>query len=119
MVSLLVLNVLFICLAAYGLWGAFWVWQPGANPPQWAPLFGSLSHLRSIRAQGDNATIIHGFLSYRISIDGALSPPFLDWTQFFLLLLVVLDASALLYYYGARIFKSIRRIPADTDEKAP
>jgi len=105
-ITLVILNALLLFIAAYGLLGAFWVWQPGADPPQWVPLFGAQSYLRSIKNHGYDATLVYGFLTYRVDIwiDGVqkLGVTRFDWTQFSLILLAVLDSWALIDFLRSR-----------------
>jgi len=102
----LILNFLLLLIAAYGLWGAFWVWQPGADPPQWAPLFGAQSYLQSIKDRGYNATLVYGFLTYRVDvwINGGqrLGVVRFDWTQFSLILLAIVDGWLLFGFLRSR-----------------
>jgi hypothetical protein len=109
LVALLGLNALLIAIALYGVYGAVWIWQPGATPPQWAPLFGSQSYLLSLRTKGYNCTVVYEFLTYRIeyrSGAGSVSgPAIFDWTQFSLLLLAVSDILVLVYLLRLRIGK--------------
>jgi len=100
------LNGLLLFIAAYGLWGAFWIWQPGADPPQWAPLFGAQSYLESIKNRGYDATLVYGFLTYRVDIwiseVQKLGVIRFDWTQFSLILLAFLDGWTLIDFLRLR-----------------
>jgi len=101
-----ILNVLLLFIAAYGLWGAFWIWQPGADPPQWVPLFGAQSYLQSIKNRGYDAALVYGFLSYRVDIwdDGVqkVGATRFDWTQFSLILLAFFDGWTLIDFLRSR-----------------
>ena len=105
-ITFLILNALLLLIAAYGVWGAFWIWQPGADPPQWAPLFGTQSYLQSVLDHGYNATIVYGFLTYRVDIwvDGTqkLGVTRFDWTQFALILLSIFDCWTLIDFLRTR-----------------
>lgn len=106
-IAFVILNVLLLLIAAYGLWGAFWIWQPGAEPvPQYAPLFGSQSYLQSVKNRGYNATLVYGFLTYRVDIwiNGAqkLGVARFDWTQFSLILLAFFDSWTLIHFLISR-----------------
>jgi len=105
-IAFVILNALLLFIAAYGVWGAFWVWQPGAEPPQWAPLFGSQSYLQSIKNRGYNATLVYGFLTYRVDIwiSGVqkLGVIRFDWTQFSLILLAFFDSWTLINFLRSR-----------------
>jgi len=105
-IAFMILNALLLFIAAYGVWGAFWIWQPGAEPPQWAPLFGSQSYLQSIKNRGYNATLVYGFLTYRVDIwIGAvqkLGVIRFDWTQFSLILLAFFDSWTLINFLRSR-----------------
>jgi len=105
-IALVILNLLLAFIAAYGLWGAFWIWQPGADPPQWVPLFGALSYLQSIKNRGYNATLVYGFLTYRVDlwINGVqrVGLTRFDWTQFSLMLLAILDGWMLIDFLRSR-----------------
>jgi len=105
MIVFAILNGLLLFFAAYGVWGAFWVWQPGAEPPQWAPLFGSQSYLQSVKDRGYNATLVYGFLTYRVDIwiNGAqLGVTRFDWTQLSLILLAFFDSWTLIDFLRSR-----------------
>jgi len=107
LIAFVILNALLLFFAAYGVWGAFWVWQPGAEPvPQYAPLFGSQSYLQSVKNQGYNATLVYGFLTYRVDIwiNGVqkLGVTRFDWTQFSLILLAFFDSWALIDFLRSR-----------------
>jgi len=106
MIAFAILNGLLLFFAAYSVWGAFWVWQPGAEPPQWAPLFGSQSYLQSIKNRGYNATLVYGFLTYRVDIwiGGVqkLGVIRFDWTQFSLILLAFFDSWTLINFLRSR-----------------
>jgi len=106
LIAFVILNVLLLFIAAYGLWGAFWVWQPGAEPAQWAPLFGSQSYLQSVKNRGYNATLVYGFFTYRVDIwvGGVqkLGVTRFDWTQFSLILLAFLDGWTLIDFLRLR-----------------
>jgi len=101
-----VLNVLLLFIACYGLWGAFWIWQPGADPPQWVPLFGAQSYLQSVENRGYDATLVYGVLTYRVDIwiDGVqkLGVTRFDWTQFSFILLAFLDGWTLIDFFRSR-----------------
>jgi len=105
-IAFVILNALLLFIAAYGVWGAFWVWQPGAEPPQWAPLFGSQSYLQSVKNQGYNAILVYGFLTYRVDIwmNGVqkLGVTRFDWTQFSLILLAIFDSWTLIDFLRSR-----------------
>jgi len=105
-IAFVILNALLLFIAAYGVWGAFWVWQLGAEPPQWAPLFGSQSYLQSIKNRGYNATLVYGFLTYRVDIwiGGVqkLGVIRFDWTQFSLILLAFFDSWTLINFLRSR-----------------
>jgi hypothetical protein len=105
-IAFVILNALLLFFAAYGVWGAFWVWQPGADPPQWSPLFGSQSYLQSIENRGYNATLVYGFLIYRVDIwiGGVhkLGVTRFDWTQFSLILLAFFDSWTLIDFLRSR-----------------
>jgi len=106
LISLLLLNALLLFISIYGLFGAFWVWQPGAAPAQWVPLFGANSYLQAVQNSGYNASLVYGFLTYRVDIwvNGNSEPGVIrfDWTQFFLILLVVLDGWTLASFLKSR-----------------
>jgi hypothetical protein len=106
LIVFVILNVLLLFFAVYGVWGAFWVWQPGAEPAQWAPLFGSQSYLQSVKNRGYNATLVYGFITYRVDIwiDGVqqFGVPRFDWTQFSLILLAFLDGWTLMGFLRSR-----------------
>jgi len=106
LIAFVILNALLFFIAAYGVWGAFWIWQPGAEPPQWAPLFGSQSYLQSIKNRGYNATLVYGFLTYRVDIwiGGVqkLGVIRFDWTQFSLILLAFFDSWTLIDFFRSR-----------------
>jgi len=105
-IALLILNILLLTMAAYGVWGAFWIWQPGADPPQWVPLFGTQSYLQSVKNRGYNATLVYGFLTYRVDIwtDGVqkVGVTRFDWTQFSLILLAIIDCWTLIDFLRSR-----------------
>lgn len=106
LIGLLLLNAVLLLVAVYGLWGEFWVWQPGAAPPQWVPLFGANSYLQSVKNRGYDATLVYGFLTYRVDIrsNGVNQPSVtrFDWTQFSLFLLVVFDTWFLVDFLRSR-----------------
>jgi len=106
LIAFVILNILLLLIAAYGLWGAFWIWQPGAEPPQWAPLFGSQSYLQSVKDRGYNATLVYGFLTYRVDIwiNGVqkLGVARFDWTQLSLILLAFFDGWTLIDFLRLR-----------------
>jgi hypothetical protein len=114
-IALVILNALLLFIAVYGLWGAFWVWQPGAEPPQWAPLYGSQSYLQHViqklkdypnHYNVTNAVLVYGFLSYRIDvwINGVqkVGATRFDWTQFSLILLAFFDGWTLIDFLRSR-----------------
>lgn len=105
-IALVILNALLLFIAAYGVWGAFWIWQPGADPPQLVPLFGAQSYLESVKNRGYNATIVYGFLTYHVDIwvDGTqkLGVTRFDWTQFALILLAIFDGWTLIDFLRTR-----------------
>jgi len=110
LVVLVAANILLALAAFYGVFGAFWVWQPGTSPyPSWVPLFGSQSYLASLKAEGLDCSIVYEVLSYRISyvnnVGQVFGPAIFDWTQFFILLLVIIDVGALVYFLKPRIMK--------------
>ena len=104
---LLVSNVLLLLLAIYGVYGAFWIWQPAATPPQWVPLFGSQSYLLSLKNNGYDATTVYGFLTFRIDYvtekGKTTGVSIFDWTQFSLLLLAVSDICILLFFLKSKM----------------
>lgn len=114
-IAFVILNALLLFLAAYGVWGAFWIWQPGAEPPQDAPLYGSQSYLQHViqKLKGypnyynvTNAVLVYGFLSYRVDvwIDGVqkVGATRFDWTQFSLILLAFFDSWTLIDFLRSR-----------------
>ncbi len=106
-ILVLVSNVLLLLLALYGVYGAFWVLQPGSKPPEWTPLYGSQSYLASLRNYGYEATIDFGFLTYRMNYvagEGKITGvSILDWTQLSLLLLAILDICVLLFFVKSKM----------------
>jgi len=109
----MILNALLLFIAAYGVWGAFLVWQPGAEPPQWAPLYGSQSYLQhvmqTLKDKGydvTNTALVYGFLSYRVDfcINGVqkIGATRFDWTQFSLILLAFFDSWTLIDFLRSR-----------------
>jgi len=112
-IALVILNALLLFIAAYGVWGAFWIWQPGADPPQLVPLYGSQSYIQSVvqtlEHKGYNVTtaaLVYGFLTYHVDIwvDGTqkLGVTRFDWTQFALTLLAIFDGWTLIDFLRTR-----------------
>jgi hypothetical protein len=105
-IAFVIWNVLLLFIAVYGLWGAFWIWQPGADPPQWVPLFGVQSYLQSIENRGYIATLVYGVLTYRVDIWSGgvqkLGVTRLDWTQLSLIILAFLDCWTLIDFLRSR-----------------
>ena len=106
LIGLLLLNALLLLVAIYGLWGQLWVWQPGSAPPQWVPLFGANSYLQAIKNRGYDATLVYGFLTYRVDIwvNGVNQPGVtrFDWTQFSIILLIALNSWILVDFLRTR-----------------
>jgi len=109
LIILLIFNILLLFLAIYGFLGTFWVWQPGASPPQLVPLFGAQSYLQSLKNRGYNVTLVYGFLTYRVDIwaNGVQSLDVVrfDWAQFSLVLLAVVDIWVLIGFLKSRNWK--------------
>jgi len=105
-IAFVIWNALLLFIAVYGVWGAFWIWQPGADPPQDVPLFGSQSYLLSIENRGYTATLVYGVLTYRVDIWSGgvqkLGVTRLDWTQLSLILLAFLDSWTLIDFLRSR-----------------
>jgi len=109
LIALISLNVLLVCLAFYGVFGAVWIWQVGSSLPTWVPLFGSQSYLANVQAEEFNCSIAYGFLNYKIAYwsntGQVFGPAIFDWTQFFILLLATIDVVALVYFLKPRIMR--------------
>jgi len=112
-ITFLILNALLLLIAAYGVWGAFWIWQPGAEPSQWVPLYGSQSYIQSVVQTLErngynvtNAALVYGFLSYRVDfwINGVqkVGATRFDWTQFALILLAIFNGWTLIDFLRTR-----------------
>jgi len=113
LIVFVILNALLLFIAAYGVWGAFLIWQPGADPAQLAPLYGSQSYLQhvmqTLKNKGYNVTntaLVYGFLSYRVDfcINGVqkVGATRFDWTQFSLILLAFFDGWTLIGFLRSR-----------------
>ncbi len=108
-IGLIIANIALALAAVYGVFGAVWIWQVGANPATWSPLFGSQSYLASLQTGGFDCAITYGILNYRIkyftSTGEVLGPAILDWTQFFVLVIAIVDVGTLVYFLRPRIKK--------------
>jgi signal peptidase I len=102
-VFLVILNVLLISLAIFSLWSSFTFWQPGADPPQYVTIRGMYADLQfheHFKAPSDlqshDAVLHQSLITYKIDclVNGVMRPGVstVSWTQFLILLLLVIDA---------------------------